>query len=177
MKVVVASTNPVKINAVQAAFTACQPAATVTTLGIKADSGVRDQPASDEETRRGARNRVTDARRREPAADFWVGLEGGIEIIDDALQAFAWIVVSDDAGRLGMARSATLPLPPSIRKLIESGMELGDANDQVFASVNSKQQGGAFGLLTDGRHTRESIYSQTVTLALIPVLHPLFREQ
>ena len=40
--------------------------------------------------------------------------------------------------------------------------------DRVFATVNSKQGGGAFGLLTDGRYTREGIYRQTLELALIP---------
>jgi inosine/xanthosine triphosphatase len=176
MKIVVASKNPVKVNAVQAAFAASLPAQSLTVIGIDADSGVSDQPRGDEETRRGAGNRARDARRREPAADFWVGLEGGIEVIDDLLQAFAWMAVLDSAGRFGMARSATLPLPHAIRKLLESGMELGEANDRVFGTVNSKQQGGAFGLLTDGRHTRESIYAQTVMLALVPLLHPLFRD-
>ncbi len=176
MKVVVASKNPVKIKAVQAAFDACLGAGVVNTLGISAASGVSDQPQGDAETRRGARNRVADAQRQQPGADYWVGLEGGIELIDDLLQAYAWMAVRDAAGRFGMARSATLPLPHAIRKLVESGLELGDANDRVFATVNSKQQGGAFGLLTEGRYTRESIYTQTVALALVPLLHPLFRD-
>lgn len=174
MKVVVASRNPVKINAVRGAFAMYFPANNIELIGVSANSGVSDQPLGDAETRRGARNRIADARSREPAADYWVGLEGGIETIDDTLLAFAWMAVCNTEGQLGMARSATLPLPRAIKRLVDDGMELGDANDRVFATVNSKQAGGAFGLLTEGRYTREGIYTQTVALALVPLLHPLF---
>lgn len=174
MIVIVASKNPVKINAVRAAFALHFPGESLALKSVSASSGVSDQPVGDDETRLGARNRVAAAQRLVPEADYWVGLEGGIQTIDGILQAFAWMAVCDARGRVGMARSATLPLPPAIKRLVDSGMELGDANDQVFATVNSKQEGGAFGLLTDGRYTREGIYTQTIALALVPLLHPLF---
>ena len=53
-------------------------------------------------------------------------------------------------------------------------MELGDANDRVFSTVNSKQGGGAYGLLTGGRYTRESIYAQTLIIALTPFVNELY---
>ncbi len=177
MKVIVASRNPVKINAVRAAFSAHVDPAALAVEGVAAASGVSEQPVGDSETRRGARNRIASARDLEPAADYWVGLEGGIETLDGALLAFAWMAVMDSTGRIGMSRSATLPLPPAIQKLVAAGMELGEANDRVFATHNSKQAGGAFGLLTDGLLTRESIYRETVLLALIPLLHPLFADE
>lgn len=102
-------------------------------------------------------------------------MEGGIDVIDETLLAFAWIAVRAADGRAGEARSATLPLPDAVRRLVETGMELGDASDRVFDTVNSKQGGGAFGLLTDGLLTRESIYSQTLVLALLPLLNPVYR--
>ena len=58
--------------------------------------------------------------------------------------------------------------------LLDGGMELGDANDRVFATVNSKQAGGAYGLLTDGLYTRQSVYTQTLILALIPFVNELY---
>ena len=57
---------------------------------------------------------------------------------------------------------------------MDTGMELGEANDRVFATVNSKQGGGAYGLLTDGRYTRESIYTQTLIIALTPFVNELY---
>ena len=86
------------------------------------------------------------------------------------------MAVFDINGRLSCARSTTLPLPPSVRDLIiDKGLELGDANDKVFSTANSKQGGGAYGLLTDGLYTRESIYSQTLILALIPFVNELYQ--
>lgn len=174
MKVVVASENPVKIAASRAAFAALMPAARLQMIAVSVDSGVGDQPQSDEETRRGARNRAANARTSHSGADFWVGLEGGIEIFDQQLMAFAWMVVLDKNGHQSCARSTTLPLPPAVRKLIDQGMELGDANDRVFSTANSKQGGGAYGLLTDGLYTREGIYTQTLILALLPFVNDLY---
>ena len=174
MKVVVASKNPVKIEAARAAFSALLPDADLQMSSISVDSGVGDQPTSDEETRRGAKNRAANARESKPDADFWVGLEGGIEVVEEQLMAFAWMAVLGSNGHLSSARSTTLPLPPSVRKLIDAGLELGEANDKVFATVNSKQGGGAYGLLTDGLYTRESVYTQTLILALLPFVNDLY---
>ena len=109
-----------------------------------------------------------------PDAHFWVGMEGGIEVIDEQLMAFAWMSVISSDQRHGEARSSTLPLPGAIKNLIDQGMELGDANDRVFSTFNSKQGGGAYGLLTEGLYTRESIYTQTLILALLPLVKKVY---
>lgn len=151
------------------------PDARLRLSGTRVDSGVSAQPSTDAETRSGARNRAERALQLRPAADYAVGMEGGIDVIDETLLAFAWIAVRAADGRAGEARSATLPLPDAVRRFVETGMELGDASDRVFDTVNSKQGGGAFGLLTDGLLTRESVYSQTLVLALLPLLNPVYR--
>ncbi len=174
MKVIVASLNPVKLGAVAAAFRIQFPGIEADIVPVRVDSGVGDQPMSDAETLEGARNRVAAARAAVAEANFWVGLEGGLEDIAGQMFGFAWMAVGDASGRISEARSATLPLPPAVRELVMDGMELGHANDRVFSTINSKQGGGAFGLLTGGLHTRESIYTQTLVLALIPFVHELW---
>ena len=174
VRVVVTSKNPVKISAAREAFAALFPGTSLDVTGIEVDSGVGDQPDSDEKTRKGARERVRRASDAEPGADFWVGLEGGVEIYDAQLMAFAWMAVMGPRGDISEARSATLPLPPAVKDLVDSGMELGEANDRVFATVNSKQGGGAYGLLTNGRYTREGIYTQTLIIALTPFVNRLY---
>ena len=176
MKVIVASKNPVKIGAASEAFAAVFPKASVDVSGVEVDSGVGDQPDTDAKTREGAQARALSARDAEPDADFWVGLEGGVEVLDGQLMAFAWMAVSGRTGDISEARSATLPLPPAVKELVDAGMELGDANDRVFSTVNSKQGGGAYGLLTDGRYTRESIYAQTLIIALTPFVNRLYSQ-
>jgi inosine/xanthosine triphosphatase len=174
VKVIVASRNPVKIGAASEAFATVFPAAAIDVSGIDVESGVGDQPDSDAETREGARARALRASDAMPDADFWVGLEGGVEVLDGQLMAFAWMAVKGRKGEVSEARSATLPLPPAVKELVDAGMELGEANDRVFSTVNSKQGGGAYGLLTDGRYTRESIYAQTLVIALTPFVNRLY---
>jgi inosine/xanthosine triphosphatase len=173
-KIVVASLNPVKVGAVENAFRAQFPGLENEILPVRVDSRVSAQPMSDAETLQGARNRVVAARAAVAEADFWVGLEGGLEDVSGRLFGFAWMAVADRSGRMSEARSATLPLPPAVRELVVEGMELGEANDRVFSTVNSKQGGGAFGLLTGGLYTRKSVYTQTLVLALIPFVHELW---
>lgn len=174
MQVIISSQNPVKIAATKAAFAQVFPGVATQFLSVDAASGVSEQPDSDQESRQGATNRVNHARQMHPHGDFWVGLEGGLEWIDGEPLASAWMVISNAQGRISQARTPTLPLPPAVKTLLLQGMELGEANDRVFATRNSKQAGGAYGLLTGGLMTRESVYTQTLILALLPFSHPMW---
>lgn len=174
MLVVIASHNPVKIRAVEKAFSLQFPGQDIEFLACSASSNVSDQPRSDKETRRGARNRAQNAAVVHPHADFWIGLEGGIENMNGQLMAFAWMAALGKDTRIADARTATLPLPTAVKLLLDEGLELGDANDRVFSTVNSKQQGGAFGLLTKGLYTREQVYVEALVMALVPFVNPLY---
>jgi len=176
LKIVVASSNPVKIAAAEQAFAAQFPAGVIDVTSVEVDSGVDDQPQSDEETRRGARTRAANAKKCRPEADFWVGLEGGTEVVGGHLMTFAWMAIRSRHEGLSEARTVTLPLPPAVKDLVDSGLELGAANDRVFKTLDSKHGGGAFGLLSDGRFTRQAIYEQALTIALIPFVNPLYPE-
>ncbi|MEM9290142.1 MAG: inosine/xanthosine triphosphatase [Acidobacteriota bacterium] len=178
--VAVASENPVKIEATRLAFEALFPHLELTLRSMAVPSGVSDQPMGDAETRRGAENRARSLARAIPGASYWVGLEGGIDDDPDSevMRAFAWAVVlapSPVEGAphtTGSARSATFPLPPPVARLVRDGLELGAADDQVFATEASKRQGGAVGLLTGGVITRTDLYQPAVVLALLPFLRP-----
>ncbi|MGB5292363.1 MAG: inosine/xanthosine triphosphatase [Lysobacterales bacterium] len=174
MKIIVSSHNPVKIAAVRKAFLSRFPSSDIELTPVSVPSGVPDQPMSDQVTLQGARNRVNNAKTNYPDADYWVGMEGGLDLFDGHLMAFAWMVIGGSKDRISETRTATLPLPPRVQELVIGGLELGDANDQVFSTLNSKQGGGAYGLLTDGLMTRESIYTQTLILALVPFVHELW---
>lgn len=167
---VVASTNPVKIQAALEGFRRMFPADEFTARGVAVPSGVSDQPMTDAETLQGARNRAANARRADPEADYWVGIEGGVED-GAALQAFAWVVVMDGTST-GKSRTATFDLPEEVSALVRQGVELGHADDQVFSRANSKQQNGSVGLLTGDVVDRTAYYVQAVILALIPFRNP-----
>lgn len=170
IKVLVASRNPVKINAVKEGLSALLNEE-LELKGVSVESDVSDQPMSDEETLLGASNRVKNARIQFPGYDFYVGVEGGVENSHLGLMAFAWIVISGNQ-TTGQARTAGFFLPPKVAQLVHEGYELGDADDIVFAKKNSKQQNGAVGLLTNNKITRKTLYLSAVQMAFIPFLNP-----
>ncbi len=169
--IVVASANPVKIAAALEGFQRMFPHEQFTAHGVSVPSGVSDQPMTDAETLQGALNRVAAAHAQMPQADYWIGLEGGVEDRAGELECFAWMVVSDGA-RTGKSRTATFYLPEEAARLVRGGMELGHADDVVFGRSNSKQQNGSVGLLTADAVDRTAYYVQAVILALIPFKNP-----
>ena len=171
-KVVIASKNPVKISATEDGFKAMLSEEVCEFVGIPAESNVSDQPKSDEETLRGAKNRALNAQKIEPEADFWVGQEGGVEDIDHGLSAFAWIAILSKDGRMSIAKTGTWFLPDKIANLIREGHEMGTADDMVFGETNSKQNHGGIGLMTGNVITRKLFYEQAVITALIPFKNP-----
>lgn len=171
-KIIVASTNPVKINSTEVGFTKMFPGETFVISGVPAASEVPNQPMSDEETVKGATNRANNVSRLEPEADYWVGIEGGLQLIDDELSAFAWVVVKSRDGKIGKGRTGSFFLPLKVAELIKQGKELGEADDIVFGTNNSKQANGAVGILTGDVLTRTTFYEPAVILALIPFKNP-----
>ena len=168
-KVIVASQNPVKVEATKIAFERMFPKEKFEVVGVQVPSFVSNQPMSDEETFEGAMNRAENAKIAHKAADFWVGIEGGIEDREDVMDAFGWMVVFTET-TMSEARSCTFPLPPYIADAVRAGKELGHVNDAFFKMHNSKQGSGAVGSLTDNRVTRMDLYVQPLMLALIPLL-------
>lgn len=172
IRVIVASTNPVKARAVELGLQAALPARAISLASLAVESGVSDQPFSDAETLTGAENRARAALAARPDADYGFGVEGGVEDTDHGLLTFAWIVAADGRGRIGRARSAAFLLPEIVAEKVRSGMELGHADDDVFARTDSKRQDGAIGLLTKGALDRTGLYVPAVIAAMVPFLNP-----
>ncbi len=167
MNIVVASTNPVKIQAARAGFARLFPGQVSAAEGVAVESGVSAQPMSDAETLQGALNRARQAQRARPQADYWVGIEGGCELLGGELAVFAWVVVCAP-DRVGRGRTGLFFLPEAVARLVRGGMELGAADDLVFNRSNSKQQNGAIGLLTGDVIDRLAYYEHAVIMALVP---------
>ena len=168
-RVIIASTNPVKIEATRRAFFEVFPDKDFSFEGSEAASGVSHQPMTDEETFHGAINRVSFIEKEHPKADFWVGIEGGVEDIENELHQFSWTYVKSRDGRQGKGRSATYIAPPIYRKMVvEEGKEIGEVGDKVFNLKNTKQNYGASGLLTGGIIDRVELDRHATIFALIP---------
>ncbi len=170
-KIVIASKNPVKIRAVQNGFGRMFPGLDFSISSVDVPSGVVDQPLTNEETLQGALNRAENARLAVSEADYWVGIEGGIEQMDGEMSAFAWIVVLSQT-MMGKGRTGTFFLPPAVVDLIQAGKELGEADDIVFNRRNSKQESGAIGILTGEVIDRAGLYEHGVLMSLVSFKNP-----
>jgi inosine/xanthosine triphosphatase len=167
--VIVGSKNPVKIKSTENAFSSLF-LESFTVQGLNVDAKVSPQPKGDVETYTGAYNRAFASKNAFPEADYWVGIEGGVDMVGEQMVAFAWMVVINSENQIGKAKTSTFFLPEALNKLVSDGMELGEADDKLFNKTNSKQSGGAVGILTNGIISRTDYYQQAISLALIPFL-------
>ena len=169
MKVLVASTNPTKIKAVNNAFS--KYFRNVSVKGVKTASGVPEQPFG-EETFLGARNRAKSLlSSHAESADLFVGIEGGIERRFSRLFSFSVVCILDKNGKMGVGVSSCFELPLEIEKRIRVGIALGEATDQLAGVKDTKTKGGAVGYLTKGRITRMQLNEQPIINALIPFIN------
>lgn len=171
--IIVASKNPVKIRATLNGFKKMFPGETYEIEGGTVPSGVGDQPFNDHDIFQGAWNRAENASRVVVIADYWVGIEGGIEEKGADMEAYAWVVIKSSSNKIGKGRTGTFFLPKRVAELIREGKELGDADDIVFGKTNSKQENGAVGILTGDVIDRTKYYEEAVVLALIPFKNEL----
>ncbi len=166
-KIIVSSKNPVKLKSAENAFKKMFPQEEFYVESAPVKSGVGEQPMSDNQTLEGALSRSKQIKKLYPDADFWIGLEGGVEEKNDGLECFAWAIVIGK-NLTGKARTAAFSLPPRVSELIKQGYELSKADDIVFNRENSKHQNGAVGLLTGDVIDRAMYYEHALILALIP---------
>lgn len=167
-RVVVGSTNPVKIGAALAVLRRLAPEVDV--VGHAVPSGVPDQPWGDEETIRGALARARGVCALD-GAELGIGIEGGVVANEDgSVRTCAWAAVVTAGGREGVGGSLAMPLPERVARLVREGMELGHAMDRVTGVPDLKRSAGAVGILTAGLVSRQEAYEVLVAYALAPLL-------
>ena len=171
-KIVVGTLNPVKITAVHQAFKKVWPDINWEIGGLKVSSGVSSQPMTPSESITGARNRARAALNLDMTAQYGVGLEGGLELVDSWWFDCGWCVVVDRKGQESISSSARIPTPQSIMTHVLQGKELGDVIDLLNGRSNIKQQEGHVGVLTNKLVSRTDIYLDAVIIALGRFLHP-----
>jgi inosine/xanthosine triphosphatase len=176
MHIFVGSTNPVKVNAVVTAASETWP--DVMVRGVDVVSGVSHQPRTDDETRQGAQNRAHAAlaagrellERNELFAQeqlLGIGLEGGVfERTEGELWSTVWVVVVDVQGKITESNGARFKIPLSIAEPILLGEEMGPVMDRLLQANNTKQAGGAIGIITRNFVDRTEEYSGIAKMAL-----------
>lgn len=111
MRIIIASRNPDKLQAVKYGFTTVFPREEIIITPVSVPSNVSAQLLTEEETMIGAKNRAKNAQQEIPNADFWVGIEGGPEEQNKEMESFAWIYILAKNGKIGKGRTGSYFLP------------------------------------------------------------------
>jgi len=172
MKILVGSKNPVKLNAVEETFLMYNNSVEV--IGISVDSNVPDQPINSD-TYIGAQNRALELKKidneKSLNADYFVGIEGGIQNTFDKWFAFGCMCIINKEGKTSFGTSAHFELPEVVTKQLLEGKELGHVMDEIMKEENTKQRGGAIAYFTNGKMNRKELYIPGIISALIPFQH------
>ena len=178
--VAVGSTRKPKLRAVTEALggfaSKLVPDADFEVIGVEVESGVNPTPTSCEELMRGARQRaealVHLARETRKSWRYFVGLEGGLEVLQDerSRRVFleSWAYVSDGT-RAHYGRSGGIELPEELaHEVLERGFELSDAIDRFAGAVGIRDGQGAWGVLSGDLIPRDESFRVAVITAFAP---------
>jgi inosine/xanthosine triphosphatase len=179
--VAVGSTRRPKLNAVWEALTIFGPVldsdGQFEVVGVDVSSGVSHTPASREELMRGARFRaeslVSQARGRGEPWRYFVGLEGGLDVIEENgrrlvfLQSWAYVTDGTGPGAFGQSGAVQMPEPLAV-EVIERGAELSVAIDDFAGGRGIRDAQGSWGVLTRNLITRQEAFRVAVVSAFAP---------
>jgi inosine/xanthosine triphosphatase len=180
IQIAVGSARRPKLAAVQEAIrdfgAVLAPGLEFEVIGVEVESGVGHTPANRKELMRGARQRaealVSLAREKAESWRYFVGLEGGLDVIEEEgerrVLLESWAYVSD--GREGhYGRSGGVEIPDALaREVLENGVELSVAIDHFAGSVGIRDAQGAWGVLSGGLISRTEAFRVAVVAAFAP---------
>lgn len=179
--IAVGSLRRPKLNAVWEALSVLGPTldagASFDVVGADVPSGVRHTPLSRAETMAGAKARVEAleklARERDEPWRYLVGLEGGLDLIEDAgtRRVFLqnWVYIADRSGRASWGQSGAILLPEVLaQQVVDEGVELGVAIDAFAGSHGVRDAQGAWGVLSRNLITRQDAFRVAVIGAFAP---------
>lgn len=170
MFIVVGSNSPVKIEATRQAFSEYFEDVYIESVSVP--SGVNPFPWSDKEMLRGATNRVYGAREAVPDADFYVGLEGGLQSLCEWMMVKQLAVVIRGE-EIGVGMSSGYDCPKSLIVQLEPQVEEDSRKiDAFFGEEEILSKQGAIGVLTRSKMSRTGSSRDAVLCALTRFVAP-----
>lgn len=167
--VAVGTESATKVAAVKNALSLLLPENKIQISTKKVASGVPDQPFGLDETTQGAVNRAELALAYFPEVQIGIGLEGGVFEQRNRLIDFGVVYVLGRNGLYGIATSEGIALPHGVAELIQGGMELSDAMQELYG-LDTVATRDCSGYLTNGRLPSEKYYQAPVMSALTDYL-------
>ena len=188
--VAVGSTRRPKLNAVWEALTvfgpSLDPNAQFEVVGVNVESRVGHTPLSRADLMAGARQRaealVQLARERREPWSYFVGLEGGLDVIVENGQRLVflenWAYVTDGTGRGAYGQSGSILIPARLaERVLDRGVELAAAIDALASGQGIRDAQGAWGVLTRNLITRQDAFRVAVINAFAPFFNAALYRQ
>jgi inosine/xanthosine triphosphatase len=188
--IAVGSARLVKMNAVSAALTSFGSFLSGDTEfeveGVDVPSGVRHTPLTREDTMAGALQRAEAlrnvARDKNAPWEYFVGLEGGLDVVREGGSQWVflenWAYAADRGGRGFFGQSGAILLPaPLIESVVNQGVELSEAIDSFAGSRGIRDAQGAWGILTQNLITRQEAFRVAVINAFAPFFNSAIYSQ
>lgn len=104
---------------------------------IDVESGVADQPLNEDTTIKGAVNRAKNAAGSSQEYEFSIGLEGGLEKINNLYYLVCVAALVDQNGNVYIGISNKLPLPNEVSEGIKKGEQFGVAIREFMKSIQN----------------------------------------
>ncbi len=162
-RIIVASLNQNKINAVKEVFPSYE------VEGIACPSGVSEQPLSLDEIIRGSINRAKGAYRD---CTYSVGIEDGISSVPETVSGYMNFCCCAvyDGSRIYLGLGPAFEYPPECtRMVVEEGITISEAFLPVSGRPDIGYEMGIIGWLTRGRINRKDYTKQAVEMARIQI--------
>ncbi len=169
MKIIVGSTNKIKIEAVQETVIQYPLLSSTTVTGKNIPSQVSDQPKSLPETVSGA---IARAKNAFEEGSYSFGLESGLMPVPFTKTGFMDVCVCAiyDGKTIHLGLSQAFECPPEVVRLVhEKGYDLNQASNAIGLTTNPQLGAaeGIIGILTKGRVTRKDYTKEAIKMALI----------
>ncbi|MDP2705843.1 MAG: inosine/xanthosine triphosphatase [bacterium] len=172
MKIKIGSENKSKVEAVVEILRDYPHLASAEVIGVKAESGVADQPKSLGEIVMGAQNR---AKSVFSDCDYSIGLESGLMAVPGTKSGYMDVTVCAiyDGQEFHLGLSPAWEFPSSMKEInkfmLVDGLDMAQAINKHGLTNNPAigSEEGAIGILTKGRLTRKDYTKQALRTALI----------
>jgi len=179
--IAVGSKRAPKLEAVREALVALgpllHPKSNFEVTGFEVETSVSHTPRSRAELMAGARGRCEALRNGGVQAAYFVGLEGGLDVISEdgnetgrrLVFLESWEYVSDAGGRGFYGRSGAILLPEALAvEVLDRGTELSHAIEAYTGMQGVRDSQGAWGILTKNLIDRQESFRIAVISAFAP---------
>lgn len=174
MDLAVGTTNKAKLLACSEVFKEALPGSKINIKSIEVESNVSAMPMDNEEIFTGALNRANVLAELDKNADYYVGLEGGVQKgPQDRLYLLGWaVIIRAVDGVIGSGHSAGVALPNDLSEALFEGKELGPLVQAKMSDTSNeiRHSLGTNGILTKGLYPRTKEFEDAIRCALGPLI-------